>query len=318
MNTTRRSVSATGRLISWLKRPLPAKLHSVLVRAIGVAKIFDGETFRRAYFDTLDPNRQFSVSTHGSEKYVVLNADKAISRTLFIKGSFDFDKVEKVISVMSGVNKAFKLETLIDVGANIGTVCIPAVRRGLAANAIAIEPEPLNYRVLVANIFLNDLADKIKTYNLALGSEDNQTLELELSAGHSGDHRIHVGSETGSSTARSGKITSVKSDTFDSVVPAVDRNSCLIWMDTQGYEGIILQGAQNIIRAQVPMVVEFWPEGMKRMRSYPALRDAMLTYREYYDLADEHPRPAPLTQKSVDALYERLGETGQWTDVLLI
>ena len=277
MNTTRRTLSATDRLISWLKIPFPAKLHSVLVRAIGVAKIFDGETFRRAYFDTLDPNRQFSVSTHGSEKYVVLNSDKAISRALFIKGSFDFDKVEKVISVMSAVNKAFKLETLIDVGANIGTVCIPAVKRGLAANAIAIEPEPLNYRVLVANIFLNDLADKIKTYNLALGSKDNQTLELELSAGHSGDHRIHVANETG--TASSGKITSVKSETFDSVVPAVDRNSCLVWMDTQGYEGIILQGAQNIIRAQVPMVVEFWPEGMKRMRSYSALREAMLNYR---------------------------------------
>jgi FkbM family methyltransferase len=316
MNTTRRTLSATDRLISWLKSPFPAKLHSVLVRAIGVAKIFDGETFRRAYFDTLDPNRQFSVSTHGSEKYVVLNSDKAISRALFIKGSFDFDKVEKVISVMSAVNKAFKLETLIDVGANIGTVCIPAVKRGLAANAIAIEPEPLNYRVLVANIFLNDLADKIKTYNLALGSKDNQTLELELSAGHSGDHRIHVANETG--TVSSGKITSVKSETFDSVVPAVDRNSCLVWMDTQGYEGFILQGAQNIIRAQVPMVVEFWPEGMKRMRSYSALREAMLNYGDYYDLSDEHPQPVPINQKSVDALYERLGETGQWTDVLLI
>ena len=88
-------------------------------------------------------------------------------------------------------------------------------------------------------------------------------------------------------------------------------------MDTQGYEGIILQGAQNIIRAQVPMVVEFWPEGMKRMRSYSPLREAMLNYSEYYDLSDEHPRPVPITQKSVDALYERLGETGQWTDVLL-
>ena len=318
MNTTRRTLSATDRLISWLKSPVPAKLHSVLVRAIGVAKIFDSETFRRAYFDTLDPNRQFSVSTHGSEKYVVLNSDKAISRALFIKGSFDFDKVEKVISVMSAVNKAFKLETLIDVGANIGTVCIPAVKRGLAANAIAIEPEPLNYRVLVANIFLNDLADRIETYNLALGSKDNQTLELELSAGHSGDHRIHVANETESGTASSGKITSVKSETFDSVVPAVDRNSCLVWMDTQGYEGIILQGAQNIIRAQVAMVVEFWPEGMKRMRSYSALREAMLNYGEYYDLSDEHPQPVPINQKSVDALYERLGETGQWTDVLLI
>ena len=316
MNTTRRTVSSTSRLIGWLRLPFPSKLHAVLVRAIGAAKIFDGETFRRAYFDTLDPNRQFSVSTHGSEKYVVLNSDKAISRVLFIKGSFDFDKVEKAISVVSAVNKAFKLETLIDVGANIGTVCIPAVKRGLAANAIAIEPEPLNYRVLVANIFLNGLADRIETYHLALGSEDNQTLELELSEGHSGDHRIHVANETG--TASSGKITSVKSETFDSVVPAVDRNSCLVWMDTQGYEGIILQGAQNIIRAQVPMVVEFWPEGMKRMRSYPALKEALLNYSEYYDLSDEHPRPVPITQKSVDALYEGLGETGQWTDVLLI
>ena len=316
MNTTRRTVSSTSRLIGWLRLPFPSKLHAVLVRAIGAAKIFDGETFRRAYFDTLDPNRQFSVSTHGSEKYVVLNSDKAISRVLFIKGSFDFDKVEKAISVVSAVNKAFKLETLIDVGANIGTVCIPAVKRGLAANAIAIEPEPLNYRVLVANIFLNGLADRIKTYHLALGSEDNQTLELELSEGHSGDHRIRVANETG--TASSGKITSVKSETFDSVVPAVDRNSCLVWMDTQGYEGIILQGAQNIIRAQVPMVVEFWPEGMKRMRSYPALKEALLNYSEYYDLSDEHTRPVPITQKSVDALYEGLGETGQWTDVLLI
>ena len=130
MNTTRRTLSATDRLISWLKSPFPAKLHSVLVRAIGVAKIFDGETFRRAYFDTLDPNRQFSVSTHGSEKYVVLNSDKAISRALFIKGSFDFDKVEKVISVMSAVNKAFKLETLIDVGANIGTCASPQSNAG--------------------------------------------------------------------------------------------------------------------------------------------------------------------------------------------
>ena len=32
----------------------------------------------------------------------------------------------------------------------------------------------------------------------------------------------------------------------------------------------------------------------------------MLNYGEYYDLSDEHPQPVPITQKSVDALYERL------------
>ena len=95
MNTTRRTVSSTSRLIGWLRLPFPSKLHAVLVRAIGAAKIFDGETFRRAYFDTLDPNRQFSVSTHGSEKYVVLNSDKAISRAALHQRKFRFRQSRK-------------------------------------------------------------------------------------------------------------------------------------------------------------------------------------------------------------------------------
>ncbi len=36
------------------------------------------------------------------------------------------------------------LTSLIDIGANIGTICIPAVKCGLFDRAIAIEPEPLN------------------------------------------------------------------------------------------------------------------------------------------------------------------------------
>jgi len=310
--------TTTGRLIGWLKSPLSVKVHPILVRGIAAAKMLNSESIRRAYFDALDPKREFSISTHGNEKYVVINSDNAISKILFVEGSFDFDKVKKVISIMRTISSTFKLETLIDIGANIGTVCIPAVKRGLAAKAIAIEPEPLNYRVLMANIFLNDLADKIRTHNLALGSEDNQTLELELSPGHSGDHRVRVTSDSGDNTATGGKITFVKSETFDSVVPAVDKDSCLVWMDTQGYEGIILQGAQQLIRNRVPMVLEFWPEGLKRMGAYPALRNALLHYSEYYDLSHDRPYPVKVSEPAIDALYQGLGEGGRWTDILVI
>jgi len=307
----------TSRLISWLKSPLKAKWYSILVRAILAARKFNSELVRVAYFDSLDPNREFSVATLENEKYVVINSDKGISKILFVKGSFDFDKVEKVVSLMSAINKRFKLETLIDIGANIGTVCIPAVKRGLAASAIAIEPEPLNYRVLVANVFLNDLAGKIRTCDLALGSEDNQTLRFELLPG-SGEHRVYTTDEDGSPDGCSARTTTVKSETFDSIVPTVDKNSHLVWIDTQGYEGIILQGARKITQAKVPTVIEFWPEGMKRMRSYPALKNAMLNYSEYYDLALTHPQPIKISERSIDDLYGKLGEEGRWTDILLV
>ena len=309
--------SRTARLIGWLKRWLYAIQYFVLVRAIRAARKFDCKLFREAYFESLDANREFSVATIGNEKYVVLNSDRGISKILFVEGGFDFDKVELVLSIMRAKNKHFKLETLIDIGANIGTVCIPVVKRGFAASAIAFEPEPLNYRILAANIFLNDLADKIQLHNLALGSENNQTLQFELLPG-SGEHRVYASDESESSGIYSANITTVKSETFDSIISAVDKNSQLVWMDTQGYEGIILQGAQKITHAKVPTVVEFWPEGMKRMRSYPALKSAILNYSEYYDLSVASPQPIKISELNIDALYSQLGEAGPWTDILLV
>lgn len=311
-------IGRTRRLIVWLKSPVRNKIYSVLVRFFSAANKFDNELIRSARFEALDPQQEFSMSAHGSENFVVINADNTISKILYVKGSFDFDKVEKAISILKGANHNFSLHTLIDIGANVGTVCIPAVKRGLATNAIAIEPESRNYRVLVANVFLNDLADKIHTYNLALGCENNQTLEFELSPFNSGDHRVRVSDGPGNDFEASREMTFVKSETFDRIVPSVDKNSCLIWMDTQGYEGIILQGALKATRAQVPMVIEFWPGGMKRMNSFPALKDAILNYSEYYDLSEENPRRVKITPSTVDDLYERLDDGDHWTDVLLV
>jgi FkbM family methyltransferase len=235
-----------------------------------------------------------------------------------VNGSFDFDKVEKAIAIIRNQNNQFRLETLIDVGANIGTVCIPAIKRGFADRAIAIEPEPLNYRVLVANIYLNDLADKIIAHNLAFGREDNQILELELSSSNSGDHRIRINGDSGIHSKTMRSTVAVKSETFDKIIPVTDKNSCIVWIDTQGYEGIILQGAQNAVRAQIPMVIEFWPYGMKHAGSFAALKSAIMSYGKYYDLAGENECPVKITESTIDDLYHRLSEADSWTDILVL
>ena len=87
-------------------------------------------------------------------------------------------------------------------------------------------------------------------------------------------------------------------------------------MDTQGYEGFIMEGAKAAIAARVPMVIEFWPYGMSRADSYHPLRKAMLGYEYFFDLSDEQPKPRMINE--VDALYKKLGEGGASTDILLL
>jgi len=151
MNPRHRAPGFFKRLVVWLNRPFRYKLYSVAVRIFRVARKIDSEIIRNAEFDALDPAREFSIATYGPEKYVVINTDKAISKILFVTGSFDFEKVEKVVAIIRNQNDNFRSDTLIDVGANIGTVCIPAIKRGFVTHAIAIEPERLNYRVLVVS-----------------------------------------------------------------------------------------------------------------------------------------------------------------------
>ncbi len=184
-------------------------------------------------------------------------------------------------------------------------------------NAIAIEPEPRNYRALVSNIYLNDLADKITPLNLALGDR-KQTLTLELSPNNSGDHRIKVSVEKGTGSEGQRQTVIVNSESLDSVIPDIGRNSHLIWMDTQGYEGIILQGARNALALKVPMVIEFWPYGMERANSYSALRTAISVYSQYYDLSEKEPTPVKMSDSALDRLYQTLEKKGGFTDILLV
>ena len=78
--------------------------------------------------------------------------------------------LKNYIKFLRILGKKHKKKTLIDIGANIGSISIPALARGFFRNAIVFEPEIKNYRVLIANIYLNKLENKIRSINLALSN----------------------------------------------------------------------------------------------------------------------------------------------------
>lgn len=289
--------------------------QKLLTKVFVISNGFNSLTYRRARFDAIASNEEFQYSSRVGEHYVVIPSDVGVSKHVYIDGHFGWANVEKAIALL-GDN--FKLETFIDIGANIGTICIPVVRRGLAKRAIAFEPEPKNFRVLVANIYLNDLADKITFHNLALGAESNKELTFELSPDNGGDHRVKVREDDGLYDESSRKQIKVKSEKLDDIIANINEKNSLIWMDTQGYEGYIMKGAENALNKKVPMVTEFWPYGLDRANCYQYFKEACLKYDNYYDLSVDQPTLMKMSENAMDDLYAKFSGGDDNTDLLLV
>ncbi|WP_295442405.1 FkbM family methyltransferase [uncultured Thiodictyon sp.] len=289
-------------------------IRQLVLRDIYWPSLLNDHTFRAEVFDSA-PKGALLLSSLTDETYVVSVNDKTIGRRVFLRGSFDSEKIEKTVQLLGGDRTNM---LLIDIGANIGTICIPMIKRGIFKRAIAIEPEPFNFSLLSANIFLNGLGDKIVTHNIALGNQANQEIKFELSDDNFGDHRVRVSEDGGVCNEDLRKIIAVESDLFDRRITIENPNQTLIWIDVQGFEGFVLAGATNALRLKTPLVIEFWPYGMKRSGCYELLKASILSagYECFIDL-DNVGLPQPVSAQALDVLYNNLGEHGPYTDMLL-
>lgn len=251
------------------------------------------------------------------ERFIVAASDKIIGKRTFVNElPFEFEQLHQVRELLGQTHKR---TVFIDIGANIGTVCIAAIKRGLFERAIAIEPEPRNFSLLMANIHLNNLAQKISAHNIAFGEHDNQTLNFELSKYNFGDHRVRLNNEAGYFDEINRDIIRVRSETFDSVIEITEPDTALIWIDTQGFEGYVLSGASKALSHCIPICLEFWPYGLDRAGCYAKLKSALLgsCYKFFYDLA-EPTKQVPLSVESLDALYKKLSHPEGCANLLII
>ena len=248
--------------------------------------------------------------THKKEKLLlkiqenenfIVHCDELISKEIFLDGSFDFFKFEKVVSIIKTNND---MTTLVDVGANIGTIAVPALTRHYFKEAILIEPEEKNFQILMANIYLNGLIKKVTAHNIALTDEDNSSLYLEINQDNNyGDHRIFNGLVT-SVTLNEKNIRAVRGERLDKVAPNLKKGNSLIWMDVQGHEGFVLNGTKQSIEKQIPMVLEFTPSFIKDNNSYDYFK-LLLRYSVVYDLNEEKITPIKFSETVLKNLVDK-------------
>ena len=315
---------ATSGFLSSILSKLPHALRdrfSAAAEDIVVATLASSEpSVRWRLFDALSAtnelgnDRYFFVSAAPEPFLINLQDAEGPSKELFVlRAQTEFRKFELALKLLGEARG--ERDLLLDVGGNIGTICIPAIARGLFSRAVAIEPHPANCRLLRANLALNGVQDGVVLIEAACGPADGEMVELEVSDVNFGDHRVFVSTEAGKYQDSTRKRIKVPSIRLDSSVAEADRARSFIWMDVQGYEGHVLQGAQALLQARTPIGIELDPHIIGRSGGFPLMKQALADYKGFYDLS----RPETFNSiAELSEVHDDLASRGAYTDLLFI
>ena len=155
-----------NKILKWLISPNKIKYNSVIYHLY--KKIFfyfkknKPKILDSIHFDYLNTNT-YRLSESEFGKFIIFAKDGGISRQVYINKTYNFETLKKTIKILG------KRELIFDIGANIGTTCITAIKKKFAKKAIAIEVDIENFKLLKQNIILNNMENEIQCFNAAAG-----------------------------------------------------------------------------------------------------------------------------------------------------
>ena len=178
--------------------------------------------------------------------------DQTVSKHLAVLGAYDFFKLQNGVKILKKEHQ--KPERLINVGANLGSILVPALKDDLFSTAIAVEPQEEIYKHLKRTIAANLDPGSCEVFNLAVGSN---TGHVEM-RGSFGSARVTTEQGPGEIDKAADGRKLIPIEKLDSLVPKSSKRS-LIFMDCEGYELEALQGAKELLRVYAPVIMELNP-----------------------------------------------------------
>ena len=240
-----------------------------------------------------------------TESYI-LHRNETISNSIFIDNEFDFYKIKRVLKIIK------KKYYLLDIGANIGSISLPAIKRDYFKKAICFEPDKASYRLLKANILINDIEDQMIAYNLAISDKKGTQKLLSDNKNNRGNNML-----VRNDTKMSKNITLVETDILDNFCKKLNKENALIKIDVQGHEGEILKKAKKTLTKKIPIMLEFEPVTMKKnwINDYKYI---FMYYNFFYNINDLKLKKNKLTVNAINDLYNSLLKSRKYTDLLFI
>jgi FkbM family methyltransferase len=137
----------------------------------------------------------------------------------------------------------------LNVGANVGYHAVIASKLvGPGGRVFAVEPDPVNFQFLLANLVIHDVRN-VTAIECAAGSR-RESLPLYRGDRNVGDNRLVAFPESPASVK-------VRVRRLDELLPGVVLDAALI--DTQGWDDEVVAGMGSLLDGLPPMLVEFTP-----------------------------------------------------------
>jgi FkbM family methyltransferase len=209
---------------------------------------------REAFFASAADVTPYVAVEVGDEVFFVATDDTGVGRRVFVRG-----KRRDMTTLANGLAElaARGIEppadpVFVEVGANMGTTTVMALRRHGFATAVALEPSPQNLWLCRVNLVANGLEDRVTLLPFA-ASNRVEELELVIGGGNRGGHRVMA-----AGSDHPAKAGTVRSVTLDSLVEdgTIDQaRAGLLWCDAPGHDALAILGAGRLVEARVPLIV---------------------------------------------------------------
>ncbi len=190
-----------------------------------------------------------------------------IQQQIIIKNTFYEEMFLKKIKPLISSNMA-----ILDIGSNIGNHAIFFAKILKAKRVICFEPNKQVYDVLLKNIRINKLSERISAFNLALGSKFAEGKMEIRDKNNCGTGKVVIGG------------SEFKIVPLDSL--KIKEKISFIKIDVEGFEPGVLMGAKKLIKKNLPIVwVEINPLNIKFVTKYfkeLGYRDSKILDKENY------------------------------------
>lgn len=189
----------------------------------------------------------------------------SIGSSLFLRSNYELKTITAVIDFLISQKYLLCSEvgvcrgTILDIGANIGTVSIGMIYKNYFDRAIAIEADLDNFNILRKNIRLNNFEKQIKPICCAV-SDNKSEVPFLIYKDFAGAHHI---TKNFDANGKRNIIINKKTNTLDNLIKETDefftKEINLVWMDIEGYEIPALKGGGILLERNIPFVIEFYP-----------------------------------------------------------
>jgi FkbM family methyltransferase len=245
---------------------------------------------RRARIDFFEQARAYTptleVRIDGAA--FLVPTDDAMGRTLFLKRRRrEFEVLSRAVASVQAIagDDAIHGRAFVDIGANIGTATISALVSHGFGSAVACEPESENYRLLRANLALNEVEDRARALRVAASDRVGRS-QLVVTEGSRGSSWVAIDSSDGPpAEPPSTEVVEVAAVSLDRLVEddVIDPGRVgMLWIDAQGHEGQVLKGAETLADRATPVVFELHPAGLDEHGDRDLLNEVVASHYTHF------------------------------------